>query len=302
MKRYIFLLGMTGALLAGCAKDEEIGAATDDNQLVPICLEGNIAVAGIDIDASQTRAAVTGNSTVYCHFVEGTGDSVTSLAGCTSKTYTAKTSTAAAALTPTSTSDRKYYNMSNNTKTFVAGVYPDMTITSGLYTSSYGITADVLFAKPVSGSKLSPISEPLVFEHMTSQINLSVAAGDGNDLGTLSSVVISAKGIYQIKLDGTVTTNDKTYTYSNVSGKAIAQETSLGTPVFVAPCNASDVKVTITTSKTTYSNIPVTVEGGKFEKGKSYTLVLRISQYRATIEATITPWKTVEGGNVDIYQ
>ena len=300
MKKFILPL-FAVTLLTACSQSETEGE--NPNTPVPILLNSGIE--------ATTRAAIAsgGSATVSIGIWEKNG----AVDYAATPTYTptasvASTSEAAAAIT---LSPLCYYNPDDNIKSNIKGWYPAGTLSSGIVTlnNTDGQT-DALLSNAVSGSKYGAISDALVFEHKTAQLNFKIVKGTGMATGTqIKSIKVTGShlptGLNLTKeptaADAVTWTAKDALPVPNLIQTAIPNEAAaIGDPVMIKPVDDNTtVKLTIVTAvgsaEATFTDMTFSTQNSKIEVGKAYTITLTFTQAGISLTAKITPWATATG-------
>lgn len=287
------------AMLAGCSENEaETTPAGNADARVAIRLNSGIE--------ATTKAPVKASATVQ---IEGWEDkSAANYSGASTWQSTAEVMSNSDAQSIT-LSPLRYYNADENTKTYIKGWYPQVASQDGTVTfSNDDGTTDVLYAAEVSGSKDQTVSQPLVFNHKSTQLVFKVKKGEGLAAGTKIKTIKVKNTAVPTSI--TLTGDQVNYTEKsellvpNLSVAEIGDEAAMaGEPVMIRPeADNSTVKLLIETTlddgssvAATYNNVAFTTSDGKLSEGSAYTVELTFSQGGIQLSAHITPWTEATG-------
>ena len=237
------------------------------------------------------------------------------------------------ALTPV-----QQYNADNTTRTYIKGWYPSgnafdsvdvaegtaSLTTNGVVTfaaqDAPDGTVDVLYANAIYGEaddKIIDNDRPLVFNHMTTQVNFTVVGTDGlNPAAELTALTLSgARGPISLSLvDDSVTwnTNEQEFELLDADPVVVPHADSsaavVGFPLMIRPeANNTQLKVTASVDldgaagpdpAVEYSDLLLTTASGRFDAGTAYTIRLRVSENGIRLEGYIVPWN--DGGTTDL--
>lgn len=332
MKNQILLsLLAAGVLLAGCSKSEnEEGGrgGTSDGQPVAIRLSSGIG----DASKAGTKAPVTADApaTVQIEGWENTeaetyGGASTWQSTASVKVLTPEEIEADETANDITLSPVQYYNADENIKTYIKGWYPAAKSAAGKVTFSAAEDADkgydyagdgtddVLLSNEVSGGKkeAEQISEPLVFDHVTTQLVFKVKKDESLAAGTKIKTIKLKGGKIPSEINlssGTVTFTAPTEDDGKLDTKAEVAEITTeakqaGVALMVEETADNDVltlfiETTIdgTTVAATYDNVKIKPRTGTgFKKGTAYSIEMTFKQAGISLEANITPWTAAEG-------
>ena len=312
-----------GILLAGCSKSENgrgEGPVYGDGQPVAIRLSSGIG----DAAKAGSKAPVTAEApaTVQIEGWENTEAEAYAGASTWQSTAAVTVSETAAAIT---LSPVQYYNADENIKTYIKGWYPAAKSANGKVTFSAAEDAekgyvyagdgtdDVLLSNEVSGGKkeAEQISEPLVFDHVTTQLVFKVKKDESLAAGTKIKTIKLKGGKIPSEINlssGTVTFIAPTEDDGKLDTKAEVAEITTeakqaGVALMVEETADNDaltlfIETTIdgTTVAATYDNVKIKPRTGTgFKKGTAYSIEMTFKQAGISLEANITPWTEAEG-------
>ena len=332
MKNQILLsLLAAGVLLAGCSKSEnEEGGrgGTGDGQPVAIRLSSGIG----DAAKAGSKAPVTAEAPATVQIEGWENTEAETYAGASTWQSTASVKV----LTPEeieadetandiTLSPVQFYNADENIKTYIKGWYPAAKSANGKVTFSAAEDAekgyvyagdgtdDVLLSNEVSGGKkeAEQISEPLVFDHVTTQLVFKVKKDESLKEGTQIKTIKLKGGKIPSEIDlssGTVTFTAPTEDDGKLDTKAEVAEITTeakqaGVALMVEETADNDaltlfIETTIdgTTVAATYDNVKIKPSTGTgFKKGTAYSIEMTFKQAGISLKANITPWTAAEG-------
>lgn len=201
----------------------------------------------------------------------------------------------------------KQYYPSDGANTNILGFYPAATsITGGIANMTIDGTQDVLYATPVSGSKGTPVTEKLSFQHKLTQFKF-VAKRDATstdaDITEVKVMVKDANSVFKMALtDGALSgwaTTISTIT-PITNGTAAETESTPSEGIMLEPELA---KLVLLVSAKGYDEQEITINGtdaGKFAMGKAYTITLTFKGTEIAPTGEIAEWTTGTAGGVDI--
>ena len=292
------LLAVTAALaITGCSQNEDEVIINNGNS-VEINLNGGVEATTVSRAAINKGEALSG-----IQFVRVDGNDIGTLEDFSNVTITG----AMAAGGAITFSPVQYYPSNGSTKANILGFYPVATsITAGVATMTITGDEDVLYASYVSGSKETPITTPLSFQHKLTQFKFVVkrdAASTDADITNVAVTIKDANAIFKMSLvDGVLSDWGTPISTINPITNATASVTgTVETAGFMLEPNLTSLVLTV--SATGYDSSDVTItgtDGGKFEMGKAYTITLTFKGKSITPSGAIAEWTTGTGGGADI--
>lgn len=292
------LLAVTAVLaITGCSQNED-EIVINNNNPVEINLNGGVEATTVSRAPINKGEALSG-----IQFVRVDGESIGALTDLSSIKITGDMA-AGGAITFTPT---QYYPSNGSTKANILGFYPAATsITAGVATMTITGAEDVLYATPVSGSKETPITSSLSFQHKLTQFKFVVkrdAASTDADIANVAVAIKDAKSVFKMSLaDGEL--SDWGTPISTIQPITNATATTAGTSEttgFMLEPNLASLILTV--SATGYDSADVTIsgtDGGKFEMGKAYTITLTFKGKSITPSGEIAEWTAGTSGGADI--
>ena len=233
------------------------------------------------------------------------------------------------------------YNADGTTRTYIKGWYPagegvdsltiatgdeDNTVTGNISGSikladedAPDGTVDVLYATAIYGDATNRISDPLVFNHMTTQIKFEVVGTEGlNPAAELTALTLTgARGPISLDLTGdSVVWNTKPQEFELLGADAVvvphadSAAVAVGQPLMVKPEAMGVLKID--------AMVDVDGDGGKapkeysdevltpgnmaaFMQGYAYTIRLRVSENGIELDGYIVDWISGGTSNVDLF-
>lgn len=293
----IFMSMLALAALASCSSEEVLNEPVDNGQRVPINLKAGVVQV-------ETKGAVKDLAAGLTNVVFVKSDHATAMDWANATKYPASIETDG---TVTFTENTPYYSTDENTKSFLTAYYMDgkgtLTISDGKVTiadADFTGQEDIMFAKALSGTKTSVITDKVSFEHKLSQLKFTFKKGTGYD-DTKTVKEITIKGTHKpTELDlktGTLTyaTTTSSLIVTDDSGAAVTQAgTEWSKTVLIEAVESSgtalSIKLDIELSDGTI--IPdVTVNDiSKPGISESHNVTLTFQQKNITATAEIAPW------------
>lgn len=175
-KAFISMLAL--AALASCSSEEIVNEPVDNGQRVPINLRAGLVQV-------ETKGAIEDLTEGLSNVVFVKSDNATAMDWSTATEYKATIGTDGAV---TFTGDKPYYSTDDNIQSYLTAYYMDgkgtLTIKDGnvaIADADFTGQEDIMFADELSGSKNSPITAKVAFEHKLSQLKFTFKKGDGYD-------------------------------------------------------------------------------------------------------------------------
>ncbi len=305
MKTFVFS-AVAMAVLASCT-NSAIDDVVNNDEPVAIRLSAGVQANG----AKDTRAPITGSATFVPTILAWEGNAEPTDYATSTVKWTTTTDPIAANSTNVGlklTKDQ-YYNSEASINTYMKAYYPEGTFSNGEYSFKAGYatngTQDVLISNTVSGNKSAATNKLFTFTHPLSQFKFEVAAG----VGMNADVKVKSIKLKSVKLPTGITvgaSSDAVKYGSNadlsvpITGEGVvptSEGASIGDPVMVCPLETTALTLDVETSEVTYTNIPITIEGGSVEAGTAYTITLTLQNKQIAGNATVTDWKDTGKGS-----
>ena len=295
---------ITLALLAGCSgKSDAVGPEPLPPTPVPVSIDLRAGVSVVTKGPVEEGSSVT----VSVEGWESSGD-VSYAGGSTwrsSASVSAHSSASSITLVP-----EQYYSSDDATRTYIQAWYPAEPSDGGSVSFKRGSqgysgdgTDDVLLSTAVFGTKSSPVSVPLQFDHMTTRLSFRVKKGEGLAEGTR---------IEKIELQGSeiptgidLSRHAVIFSASDLDAGVTPSEipdtsTAAGVSLMVRP-TSDNTTLTLhietwdpeESGRAVYEGVSIAPDSGEgFAVGKSYVIDLTFQQTGVSVEASIEPWPT----------
>lgn len=302
----VFISMLALAALASCSSEEVLNEPVDGNKPVEIKLTAGV----LDV---TTKAPINTNSK-FLPGIAGWEGKQTPDAGTEIWTTEPNAEITAGTAQPVTLKDKKYYNPDGTTQTFVCAYFPKSSaaVTLDAPTATFTNTdgsVDIMYASVTSaGAKPAGATAPtaLTFEHKLTQLKF-LAKGNASIPNNLKVTALTVKDVKLATglniLTGELTTAAaQNLSASNLSTEALpttdgVDPISLADPIMVAPLNATEIKLDITTSQgVTFTDVPVTLDlNDNNAGGNSFDITLTFQQKEITATSTVTEWTTQTG-------
>lgn len=288
----ILLATMVVMAMVSCSQDDEV-----INNDGPVEIKLN---AGVEATIAPRAVINKGDALSGIQFVKVDGESGVFT------NVSAITLTGDMAAAGTITFSSKQYYPSNGEITKILGFYPAATsLSAGVASMTITGKEDVLYAAPVSGSKSTPISDNLSFNHKLTQFKFVIKRESASTSADIAKVKVSVKDAntaFSMALADGILSDWKTT--SSIEVIADATATTAGTAEtegFMLEPNLTSL--TLNVSATGYTEKTVTINGtdnGKFEAGKAYTITLTFKGTEITPQGEVVEWTSGTAGGTDI--
>ncbi len=292
--RKIMLLALAGMALASCTQNydglDELGVNNNPSE---IKLYG-----GVQVYSSVKSMFNPGDQVSDIQFIKLDGETP-SWEGINAATTTGELGTGGA-ITFTSP---MYYPNNETTATQITAFYPAAkSIAKNIASMEITGDEDVLYAGSVSGTKKTPISSPLTFNHLLTQfkfvIQREAASTGGEDAANdINGVKIAVKGAHtSFTLDLTngnlSALNDDTGKDIDAltNGTAATTASAPSTPLLLEPGLGS---ITLIIEANGYTSQTITIEGtteNTFKAGHAYTITLTFKGKEIASNGSISEW------------
>lgn len=213
-----------------------------------------------------------------------------------------------------------YYPADKETNAYMIGYHPKGTITSGAVEYTINGNTDIMYAEKVNGNKENTAALTPEFNHLLSQLVLKITGGATESdakaaaeaWGTISSISVkSIQPKYSLLLStGVLSPVSEGNTATNIdfaeptTGFPVISTTTAEAGYCMIPPQNSKITLVVTTDKTS-KDVEITIPAGTGENarpadttiaGEAYTVTLTFKANEIKSEASVIPWKKVDGG------
>lgn len=283
MKKIYFAI-LAVAALASCSKENVQEVNSNEIKLHgAVNIVSTKAVVGTSDNFTASVAAWEGNATP---------DYTTAAKWQTTSAISGGASNATLTLATT-----QYYNADNGIKSYVKAWYPVGTPSTGVVTISNTTgDVDVMYAAEISGSKLTNITAPLTFNHLTTQLKFEAVADATLAAGTtLSSIKVKSVQIptsLSLATEALGAAAEADYIVQGISANVIGSTAAaVGNPFMILPRTVTGLVLDVVTSTGTFNDVRVTIDTDtNLLAGKAYTITLTFKQGGISLTTSVTPW------------
>lgn len=197
--------------------------------------------------------------------------------------------------------------LSTGEKANLLAYYPAaQTLADGIASMKIKGDEDVMYAAPVGGTKLVPITDKVQLKHLLTQFSFVVKREIASTPGDINDVAIAindANTTFNMALaTGTLLAwADPVNTIKPMTAGVATEAGSTATSGIMLEPDMPSIKLLVSADGYTEQTITINgTDGGVFEAGKSYTITLTFKGSAIDPSAAIEEWTPGTGGSEDI--